>query len=112
MTHPLFSPIAALDKQLLAIPFGEELAVPPLLAQRNALLETLLAEPISPAWVEPLQALAQTTQKLHDRFAHVRRRIASDAGETDSHRRFLDTLQHSLLWHSEDPSPSGPPVLA
>lgn len=105
--HPLFQQIAKLDDQLLAIPYGEELAVPPLLAQRNALLETLLAEPTSPAWVDPLQALGQSTEKLHDRFAHARRRIASEAGETDSHRRFLDTLADSL-----DPAPSSPPFLA
>jgi len=107
MTHPLFSQIAALDEQLLAIPYGDELAVPPILAQRNALLETLLAEPTSPGWAEPFQALAQATQKLHDRFAHVRRRLASDAGETDSHRRFLDTLHDSL-----PPAPTGTPFLA
>ncbi|MCX6604002.1 MAG: hypothetical protein NTV52_10450 [Acidobacteria bacterium] len=107
MTHPLFQQIAALDEQLLAIPYGEELAVPPLFAQRNALVQSLLAEPTSPAWAEPLQALGQATQKLHDHFAHARRRIASDAGETDSHRRFLDTLHDSL-----DPAPSSPPFLA
>ena len=105
--HPLFPQIAALDDQLLAIPYGEELTAPPLLAQRNSLIETLLAEPTTPAWAEPLQALGQATQNLHDHFAQVRRRIASDAGETDSHRRFLDTLQDSL-----DPAPSGPPFLA
>ncbi len=103
--HPLFSQIAALDEQLLAIPYGDELDAPPLLAQRSALLEGLLAEPTSPAWVEPLRALAQATQKLHDHFAHVRRRLASDAGETDSHRCFLDTLQNSLSCPSEDPAP-------
>ena len=105
--HPLFQQIAALDDQLQAISYGEELAVPPLLAQRNALIEILLAEPMSPAWAEPLQALGQATQKLHDRFAHVRRRLASEAGETDSHRRFLDTLHHSL-----DPAPASPALLA
>lgn len=105
--HPLFQQIAALDDQLQAIPYGEELAVPPLLAQRNALIKTLLAEPTTPAWAEPLQALGQATQKLHDRFAHVRRRLASEAGETDSHRRFLDTLHHSL-----DPAPASPAFLA
>lgn len=105
--HPLFQQIAALDDELQAIPYGEELAVPPLLAQRNALIKTLLAEPTTPAWAEPLQALGQATQKLHDRFAHVRRRLASEAGETDSHRRFLDTLHHSL-----DPAPASPAFLA
>ena len=105
--HPLFQQIAALDEQLLSIPYGEELAVPPLLAQRNALLVRLLAEPASPAWVEPLRVLGQSTQNIHDRFAHARRRIASEAGETDSHRRFLDTLADSL-----QPAPSSAPFLA
>ena len=105
--HPLFHQIAELDEQLLSIPYGEELAVPPLLVERSSLIENLLAETPSPAWVEPLRALGQSTQNIHDRFAHARRRIASEAGETDSHRRFLDTLADSL-----DPAPSGPPFLA
>jgi hypothetical protein len=92
----LFEQIAALDEQLLAVPFGSEFAAVPLLAQRGELIKALAAASFSPEQADSLLALQAATAVLQERYAHIRRRLAAEIGETGSHRQFLETLADSL----------------
>lgn len=103
----LFEQIAAVDEQLLRMPFGSEFEAVPLLAQRGELVATLATVSVSPEHADSLLALQTATVALQERYAHIRRRLAAEIGATGSHRQFLETLADSL-----EPVSSGGQILA
>ncbi|MCX6586942.1 MAG: hypothetical protein NTX13_10235 [Acidobacteria bacterium] len=92
----LFSQIAVFDECLLAIPFGAETEALPLLALRGELVALVAAGPMAAEDAEPLHRLEVSTLALQERYAHIRRRLAAEIGESGSHRQFLETLADSL----------------
>lgn len=103
----LFDQIAILDEQLLRVPFGSECEAVPLLAQRGELVASLVTADIAAEDAESLLALQASTAALREHYAHIRRRLAAEIGESGSHRQFLDTLADSL-----EPIASGGQILA
>jgi hypothetical protein len=103
----LFAQIAAFDERLLAIPFGAEPEALPLLALRGELVALVGAGPMAAEDAEPLHQLEASTVALQERYAHIRRRLAAEIGESGSHRQFLETLADSL-----EPAASGGRILA
>jgi hypothetical protein len=99
----LLCQLSELDQALLAWPYGEELGALPLLEKRQSLLEAVSgARPSSVEFVQPLAQLLSRSDQLLQKFAHVRRRLASDVGETETHRLYLKTLGDSLETDSEN----------
>jgi hypothetical protein len=92
----LFQQIAALDQELLAVPFGAEREAVPLLAQRGQLVAMLEATSVPVAQAAELMELQASTVAVQSHFAHFRRRLAAEIGESGSHRQFLETLADSL----------------
>ena len=92
----VFEQIAEFDERLQAIPFGAETEALPLLARRGELVTLVGAGPLAAEDSEPLHRLEASTLALQERFAHIRRRLAAEIGESGSHRQFLETLADSL----------------
>ena len=103
----LFAQIAAFDERLLAIPFGAEPEALALLARRGELVALVGSGPLALEFAEPLLQLQASTEALQERYAHLRRRLAAEIGESGSHRQFLETLADSL-----GPAPARDRILA
>ena len=92
----LFAQIAALDEQLRALPMGAELEAVPLIVRRGELIALLGASPVRAEHYAALETVRESTGALQDRYGHIRRLLATEIGESGSHRQFLETLADSL----------------
>lgn len=92
----LFEHLAAIDEQLLAVPFGSELEAARLLSLRGQLVATLESAQVPAECAAALLQLRNSTAALENHFSHFRRRLAAEIGESGSHRQFLETLADSL----------------
>lgn len=92
----LFEEVAQIDEHLMALPFGAEPEALLLLARRGELVVLISADPVRAEHAESLAAVQASTAALRDRYAHFRRRLAAEIGESGSHRQFLETLADSL----------------
>lgn len=92
----LFEEVAQIDEHLMALPFGAEPEALLLLTRRGELVAAISADPVRANHAECLAGMHASTAALQDRYAHFRRRLAAEIGESGSHRQFLETLADSL----------------
>lgn len=93
---PLFEQVARIDERLMALPFGAEPEALLLFTRRGELLASLSGDGLPAEQAEYLVSVQASTAALQERYAHFRRRLAAEIGESGSHRQFLNTLADSL----------------
>ncbi|MCA2971634.1 MAG: hypothetical protein INH43_24220 [Acidobacteriaceae bacterium] len=93
---PLLQEVARIDERLMTLPFGAEPEALLLLTRRGELLASLTGGHLPAEQAELLLGVQASTAALRERYAHFRRRLAAEIGQSGSHRQFLDTLADSL----------------
>lgn len=93
MPASLLNRLQQLDGVLEDTPNSETDALRDLVAERALLVGGLAGLPFSPADVPAVRALQERTLHLQARLGHLRRLLAAELGQTESHRRFLQAVE-------------------